>query len=104
MPFVRAELMACLLDDILGYDIVILWDGEYVEPLFAVYGKGCIAPMESLLKEKRCNIKGFFHQVRVKYMDRKEMEQRVGSDKCLISVNTPEELAAARRMLEDGEV
>ncbi|GBF34209.1 molybdopterin-guanine dinucleotide biosynthesis protein MobA [Desulfocucumis palustris] len=104
MPFVRAELMACLLDHAPGYDLVIPRKGEYVEPLFAVYGKGCIGPAENMLREKKYNIRGFFPEVRVKYIDRKEMEQCAGSDRCFINVNTPEELAEARRMSEDGEV
>ncbi len=104
MPFVRAELMACLLPHARGYDVVIPRDGEYVEPLFAVYGKGCVEPIENMLKEKKRQIKGFFPKVRVKYIDRKEMEQCAGSANCFINVNTPEELAAARRMAEDGEV
>jgi len=104
MPFVRAELMACLLPHARDHDVVIPRDGDYLEPLFAVYGKGCLQSMEQMLKDKRCKITGFYDQVRVKYIDRNDLERCAGSDKCFINVNTPDELAAARRVAEDGEI
>lgn len=104
MPFVRAELMACLLPHARDHDVVIPREGDYLEPLLAIYGKGCLAPVEHMLQKKRCKITGFYEQVRVKYIDRKDMERCAGSDKCFINVNTPDELAAARRVAEDGEI
>jgi molybdopterin-guanine dinucleotide biosynthesis protein A len=106
MPFISAELMACLLSHVRGHDVIIPRDSKtgYHEPLFAVYGKNCIIPVENMLKENRIKVTGFHTQVRVKYIERKEMEHCAGSDKCFINVNTPDELAAARRAVEDGEI
>lgn len=103
MPFIKGGLISCLSVLAGGYDVIIPRDGEYVEPLFALYGKGCIIPIEKRLKESRYKITGFFPEVRVKYIDRQELACAYDIGNIFTNVNTPAELDRARRIAEDGE-
>lgn len=104
MPFIKAELMYCMAGQAKDHDVIIPRDGEYLEPLFALYGKGCIIPIENRLKKKRYKTTGFFPDVRVKYINRQELSCACDMRNIFININTPAELEGARRIVDDGEV
>jgi molybdopterin-guanine dinucleotide biosynthesis protein A len=70
-----------------------------VEPLHAIYSKACLEPMHAALEGGRRQIAAFFPHVRVAYVEPEEVLRYDPSGRALENVNTPEQLAAAERLL-----
>ena len=51
MPFLNRKLLSYMVEISNGYDLVVPRLDDIFEPLHAVYSKGCIAPMEYLIKQ-----------------------------------------------------
>ncbi len=95
MPFLNESLIRFLIDLRAGFDWVLPFSDQGREPLHAVYGRGCIAPMKKRIEEDRLAIMGIFDQVRTR---RVEPEEAAGFDPKFLSFmncNTPEDLEAA---------
>lgn len=101
MPFVEADLVRYLLDGADGYDLVVPRVGGHLQPLHAVYAKSCIPYIEECLHRRIFKIIDFYHQVRVKYVEEDKISQLVDLSKVFYNVNTPQELAHARKMAGD---
>lgn len=100
MPFISTELGAHLLSVSKGFDVVVPQIGEFLQPLHAVYGKGCIKPIEELLANDRRRIVAFYPSVKVNYIGNQTIGQFVSDqDKTFYNVNTPAELETARQMV-----
>jgi molybdopterin-guanine dinucleotide biosynthesis protein A len=89
VPFPSAELMRLIVDRRAGYDVVVPRTPAGLEPLFAVYGKNCLAPMQEMLERGHYRIYDFFPQVRVRELT--EGELPVGWERALRNINTPED-------------
>lgn len=101
MPFVDPKLALYLARQAPGYDVVVVRDGPYLEPLFAVYGRGCLEPVESILRRGlRARVVDFFPAVRVKYIERGDLSDFAGVDKVFMNINTPRDLERALQFLE----
>ncbi len=100
MPFVNSGLASFLIDASKGYDVTVpILDGKY-QPLFAVYSKECIAPIEEQLNSGHYKITAFYPKVKLKDVDEPEWGQAVPVGKTFYNVNTPAELEEARLMVE----
>ena len=99
MPFLNRRLLSYLLDLSAGYDLVIPRLDDLLEPLHAVYAKTCLPPIEALLARGDLRILDFFDQVRVRYVDRPEIERFDPHLLSFFNVNTREQLAQALAML-----
>ncbi|NPV30080.1 MAG: molybdenum cofactor guanylyltransferase [Firmicutes bacterium] len=104
MPLFRAELAKYLLDLSPGYDVVVPQLNNYLEPLCAVYSKGCIEPIESCLKAGLRKIILFYSQVRVLPVGREEIEKIGNPEELFYNLNTPEDYRSLlmRRQNMDG--
>ncbi|SHJ08474.1 molybdenum cofactor guanylyltransferase [Desulfofundulus thermosubterraneus] len=101
MPFVDPKLALYLARQAPGFDVVVVRDGPYLEPLFAVYGRGCLEPIESILRRGlRARVVDFFPAVRVKYIERGNLSDFAGVDKVFMNINTPQDLERALQFLE----
>lgn len=102
-PFLKASLVRMLLNELEPkWDVVIPVTEKGHQPLCAIYSRRCIKPIERQLRNGELKILEFFPKVRVK---RIHEEQLRSADPDLVSffnINTPEELAASERMLEEG--
>lgn len=77
-----------------GADLCLLRRGaKGVEPLFAVYGKGCAAAAESCLREGRRAMTELFARCSVRHVLPEQLPE-FDLDRCLRNINTPEEYAA----------
>jgi len=98
MPFVSRNLARLLLSEAEGYDAVIPLFRSRPEPLFAVYHKNCLEPVERCLQEGRLRAVDFHPYVRVKYVPETLFQSSALPEEVFFNVNYPEDLARARQM------
>lgn len=76
MPYVNVELAKYLLSRLKdGYEVVACKISARYEPLFAIYGKGCIGAIEEQLATADTKVTRFFRKVKVKTIMQKEVEK-----------------------------
>ena len=102
MPFLNVDLLAHMVSLDRDYDVLIPRADDKLEPLHAIYSKGCLPHMRDLLSRDHLRIIEFFDKVRVKYVEAAEIEVFDPHHLSFFNVNTPEQLAAARALIESG--
>jgi molybdopterin-guanine dinucleotide biosynthesis protein A len=100
MPFIEAGLAQLLVKLSQDCDIVIPKVDGYYEPLFAVYSKSCIKHIEKCIERGIRRVIDFFPCVQVKYVNGDEISLVADLEKVFYNVNTPKELALAKKLLE----
>ncbi|HOV79802.1 MAG TPA: molybdenum cofactor guanylyltransferase [Bacillota bacterium] len=98
MPFISPELAGYMVEQADGYDIAVPRHGDYLQPLFAVYGKRCIPFIEEALRASRYKIVDFYSKVRVNYVSEEILKRFVDIEIAFFNVNTPSDLKKARSM------
>ena len=96
MPFANPALIRFLCTLAEGHDVVVPRTAEGLQPLHALYGRGCLPPMRGQIEADRLKIDRLYAAVRVRYVDEAEM---CPFDPELLSfwnLNTREELARAQ--------
>jgi len=91
MPYLNSCLIrriAALHD---GADVVIPHGDKGVEPLHALYGKACLAPMEQALLTGEKRIVSFFPGVRVSHLSRADVAALDPEFDSFRNINTPQE-------------
>lgn len=102
MPFMDPQIGKKLLDEAEGYDVVVPRIGDHLEPLFAVYARTCVEPIEECLRNSVSKIIAFYPRVKVKYVDGSAY-QGIKLNRVFMNVNTPEELEQARSIIQQQE-
>lgn len=102
MPFINIELLRYIVSLAPGFDVVIPRLGDEVEPLHAVYSSDCIEPIEQKLSEGRFKIADLLPLVRVRYVERDEVERFDPRHLSFFNVNSEAELERARELAKDG--
>lgn len=92
MPFIDKSLVRYIIGDKDGYDIVIPRIGKRFHPLFGVYSKNCISPIEKMLKYNRLKVTDIFSKVKTRFLSRREIERFDKDASSLLNINTPDEL------------
>ncbi len=98
MPFLHREVVRLVVARAGEGDVVIPRVGEQLETMHAVYGKACLAPIETRLAAGRLKIVDFFDRVRVVEVDAADVARHRAPEVVFMNVNTPEELARARAL------
>jgi molybdopterin-guanine dinucleotide biosynthesis protein A len=99
LPFLNPALLRYLIDLRPGHDVVIPLSREnYPQSMHAVYGKNCLEPIRRRLEADRLKAIGFFPDVRVREVRNEEIDRFDPERYSLFNVNTPEDLAEARRL------
>lgn len=98
MPFMDGKLAEYLVKEAPGFDAVVPRIDRYLQPLFAVYSKDCLAPVAECLKNGHSKVVSFYHQVKVKYISREKLAEVTDVDRVFFNVNTPADLEAARHL------
>jgi len=76
MPFLNIELLGYMIELSPGFDAVVPRLGEgKVEPLHAIYTKGCLDNMKTQLEHNQLEISRFLNTVRVRYIERAECQR-----------------------------
>ena len=100
MPFLSPDFLRYLLTLAPGYDVVIPEAEGRLHPLCAVYRRAsCLPPIQEAIARGQRRLIAFHPQVRVRRVPEEELRQVSPDLRALINVNTPEELADARRLL-----
>jgi len=92
MPFLNLELLRYMILLSADFDVVIPRVGDMVEPLHAVYSKACAQPIADLLDQRGRRVIGFFHQVRVRYVEQQEIEAFDPQHLSFFNINTAQDL------------
>ena len=96
MPFLEMDLAVYLTEKVGDYDVIVPRLGHYFQPLFAVYSKKCIQPIESCLGQGITKIIAFYPLVKVKYIDQEKLAEMGVTPRVFFNINTPDELQQAR--------
>jgi len=99
MPFLNQALLDYMLQLSADFDLVIPRLGNMVEPLHAVYSKGCLAPIGYLLKQSNLRIAGLFSLVRVRYVEAEEINRFDPKHLSFFNINTEADLEMARELV-----
>lgn len=91
MPYPDARIVERLLAERSGFDAVVPRTSEGYEPVFALYHKNCLLPMEQLLCRNQFRIYDFYQRIRIRYLDPPDLPE--GWERSLINLNTPAQLA-----------
>ena len=76
MPFLNIELLCYMIELSPGFDAVVPRLGEgKVEPLHAIYSKGCLDSMKTQLEHDQLEVSRFLNTVRVRYVERAECQR-----------------------------
>lgn len=100
MPFLNLSLLRYMLLLADGYDLVIPRLRGLLEPLHAIYGKACLPAMADLLERGQRQIIGFFHRVRVRYVEEEEVDRYDPRHTSFVNVNTQEDWERAQVLLK----
>jgi molybdopterin-guanine dinucleotide biosynthesis protein A len=111
MPFLNLSLLRYMLDKAgafgaireAGLDVVIPRINGFIEPLHAVYSQHCLPYIKKEMESGRRNIRSFFPQVRVRYIETKEIESFDRHHLSFFNINTEDDLAKAREIAKNRE-
>lgn len=96
-PFISTNLLTMLIKSVDDHDVVVPRYRGFLEPLCALYGKGCIEIIENQLIRGYNKITGFYDLAKVKYLEEDEMRAvEPELDRVFFNVNTPEDLKKAQ--------
>ena len=98
MPFLNRRLLEYMLGLRGDYDAVVPQPGDFPEPTHALYSRACLPPIEARLQANDLKISGFFDDVRVRYLDEREVRQFDPQLLSFFNVNSPEDLARAHAL------
>jgi molybdopterin-guanine dinucleotide biosynthesis protein A len=98
MPFLSAEAMRYMLDNVSGEDIIIPETGKGYEPLHALYGRSCISYMLTCIERGKYKIRDILPYLSVKIVKEAPLFFRDGIS-VFTNINTKEEF---KRVLAIG--
>lgn len=95
MPFLNRDLIQYMIKQIGEEDLIIPRHGVCLEPLHAIYSKNCLASIEEILNKGALKIQSFFPQVKIHYIEEREIQQFEPHLKCFSNINTRQDLEDA---------
>lgn len=102
MPFLNPSLLRYLMSLSAGFDVVIPTLRGEIEPLHAIYSRGCLEPIQDQLKEGGLRIRDLLQRVKVRYVGGDEIEEFDPKHLSFFNINTSNDLSRARSIL--GEI
>lgn len=106
MPFVNMELLAYQLDCLImeDADLVIPLTEEGHEPFHTVYRREtCLPAVTNALNSGLKRMISWFPHVKVREVNKGELQRFDPAGRAFLNVNTPEEFLAAERIAQAGE-
>ncbi|MDP6367376.1 MAG: molybdenum cofactor guanylyltransferase [Nitrospinota bacterium] len=95
MPSLQAPLLKGLASQAEGWDVVVPIVRDFSEPLCAVYGSDCEAPIRSRIEAGELKMIGFYTDVRVKRVEEAEWRPWDPDALSFRNLNTPGEYEEA---------
>jgi len=101
MPFLNQALLHYMIQVSVGFDLVVPRLRDMVEPLHAVYSKGCLAPIESLLKQDNPNLRQLFTSIKVRYVEAEEIDRFDPEHLSFFNINSQADLERAKKLIKE---
>jgi molybdopterin-guanine dinucleotide biosynthesis protein A len=101
MPFLNTSLLRHLSGLAPGFDVVVPLLKGSPETMHAVYGQGCLEPIEKKLLSEHLRISGFFDEVRVRYVERRDLSRLDPKLRSFLNMNTPADWEQVQHMVEE---
>lgn len=98
MPFLNVPLLQYMIEVSDGFDFILPRIDTLYEPLHAIYSRDCIGPIETIFSQKKKVIVELFNYVKVRYVDREEVERFDPDHLSFFNINTREDLEMARQI------
>jgi molybdenum cofactor guanylyltransferase len=105
MPFLNPGLIDYLISATPGFDVVMPRLDGLIQPLHAVYSKGCLPLIRAQLERGQLQIRVFLGEVRVRYVEAPEIDASDPRHLSFFNINTPRDLEEARSIaaeIRDG--
>jgi len=103
MPFLNQALLRYMVQISVGFDIVVPRLGRLVEPLHAVYSKGCLTSIEWLIKRDTLNVSELFNLVKVRYVETEEIDRFDPEHLSFFNINNEADLQRARELIRNDD-
>lgn len=97
LPFASPHILRYLISVGDGFDATVPLSGEHPEPLFSLYHKNCLDPMEQLLKAGNYRIRDLFPLVRTRFVPEAEFAGTGEGERPFLNINTVDEYEAIRK-------
>jgi molybdopterin-guanine dinucleotide biosynthesis protein A len=104
MPFLNQALLHYMIQLCDDFDLVVPRLGSMVEPLHAVYSKGCLAPIENLFKQGNLKVSDLLTLVRVRYVEAEEINQFDPKHLSFFNINTEADLKIAQELAGEEDI
>jgi len=101
MPFLNRALLSYMIQLSVKFDLVVPRLGNTVEPLHAVYSKGCLSTIERLLKQGNLEVRELFNLVRVGYVEAEEINIFDPNHLSFFNINTKADLERAKELARE---
>jgi molybdopterin-guanine dinucleotide biosynthesis protein A len=103
MPFISQNLAKYMMEIAPGYDAVVPRFNGMSQPLFAVYSKSCIEPIEYYLNLERRSLTKFLPYIKVCWIEEACIRKIGNPDALFLNVNTPQDLEGAMEFIERNQ-
>ena len=100
MPFLNLDLLKHMISLASGVDIVTIKVGQNVEPLHAVYSKGCIDHIENMFEKEDLQVSHLLDAVKVRYINEDELDAYDPHHLSFFNINNKTDLARAKKIKE----
>lgn len=99
-PFVRVDLLHGLLAHLEGdADAVVARTADRIQPLPGLFRKTCLPFVEEALAKGEMGLRDLLHHIRLCELEGEEIDRLDLDRSSFININTPEDLANARRLV-----
>jgi len=99
LPFASGPLAVYLMDNLAGWDAVVPRCPEGLQPLFAVYGPGCLPAVRREVERGERRLTSCYRGLLVRYVEGAELSP-FDPERAFFNVNSPADLAVARKMAQ----
>jgi len=100
MPFLNLDLLRYMIALPRDYEILAPRVGDKIEPLHAIYSRGCLPAIARLLEAGHLKIIDLFGEVLVRYLPEEAFEKYDPEHRSFFNINSPGELAQARAIIK----
>lgn len=99
MPLVDHRLVRFMVVLTAGHDAVVPRIGESIEPLHALYSRACLPAIETRLQNGQRRVISFYPDVRVRYVEGREIAIFDRGGRTFSNANTPEDWERLRALI-----
>jgi molybdenum cofactor guanylyltransferase len=104
MPFLNQSLLTYMMEMASDFDVVIPRVEGFIEPLHAVYSKRCLETIETQMKNGQLSIRYFLSHVKVRYLDKDELERFDPEHLSFFNINTAADLEKAKGLMSRQDI